>query len=139
MSTLPIPAGVVRQPSDCKNVLTNVSSASLLILLLIGTVGALGGFPSSGLGWMTAGLGGGGMVLSYLTKDKTKENKWMAKAELIAAFALVLLGILGGTSVISPVELGKGILGIFLVGAGVALARKSMPFGCCKKEIENEQ
>jgi hypothetical protein len=81
---------------------------TLLALLIIGSVGAAGVFPgTTTIGWVTLGLASALSLFSIALFKSDKANA----VTILSGVALIIIGALGGTGILSPTQVGWGLVG----------------------------
>jgi hypothetical protein len=96
-----------------------LSAITGLTLFIIGCVGAAGAFPGSAIGWVTVGLAGGGFALNLAVGNLEKRKVELIVGALVAA-VLITVGALGGTGLLSTIQVGWGIIGASLASLPVS-------------------
>lgn len=102
------------------NTLSSVLAFALLVITCLGMSGVI---PGSRFGWTVLGLGGATMLL-HLHGGNLKNRKIDLISWAIFASTLIVLGALGGTNILSNVQVGYGCLTVLtasLIFYGVIL------------------
>lgn len=90
----------------------NCAKASIILigvaLFIIGCIGAAGAFNGTAIGWTTLGLAGSSLLLTASLWDK--KHKWALIEGMVIFAALVVIGALGGSGIITGTGVGYGIL-----------------------------
>lgn len=96
-----------------------LSFITSLALFIIGYAALTGAFPGAALPWVTVGLGGGGFLLTLALGDFQTRRFVLISRALMAA-SLIILGVLGGVSVLSTAEVAFGIIGTTIAAFGIS-------------------